>query len=230
MRNKAIVLAMASAFFAIGPVVAEHHEANTGDKVDEMSGDAMATHQSHLATELATYGREAGSAMALIVAAEMQAQAGGRDVDREKETEGPNEADDNEDSNDMYSVSAMLSDARDLARGDESLLAAIAQVESQESKGLTTGPAVHYDRVNGRTHDWYRLTFRGGEPAIVSVVGGGRTDLDLRIYDQNGNLICADTDYSDRNYCRWQPIWTGPFRVKITNMGRISNAYVIRTN
>ena len=235
MSNKAILLAMASVFLGVGPVVAQDEEGtNSGDKLDEMSAEASATHQSYVASELAAYGRESRNAMALIVAAEMQAQAGGHEVEREKTTEGPDEAnganEDDEGGDDMYSVSAMLSDARDLARGDESLLAAIEQVESQESKGRTTGPGTHYDRVDGRTNDWYRIPFTGGEPAIVTVIGNGRTDLDLRIYDQNGNLICKDVDYTDRNVCRWQPVWTGNFRIKITNLGRTASGYRLQTN
>lgn len=235
MRNKTILLAMASVFLGVGPVVAQDEEGtNSGDKLDEMSADASATHQSYLASELAVYGRESRNAMALIVAAEMQAQAGGREVEREKTTEGPDDAsetsEDDEGGDDMYSVSAMLSDARDLARGDESLLAAIEQVESLESKGKVGGPVTHYDRVNARSHDRYRIRFRGGEPAIVTVVGNGRTDLDLRIYDQNGNLICKDVDYTDRNYCRWQPIWEGIFTIKITNLGRKASGYKLQTN
>ncbi len=235
MRNKAILLAIASVFLGVGPVVAQDEEGtNSGDKLDEMSADALATHQSFLASELAVYGRESRNAMALIVAAEMQAQAGGREVEREKTTEGPDDAseasEDDEGGDDMYSVSAMLSDARDLARGDESLLAAIEQVESQESKGRVGGPGKVYERVNARSHDRYRIRFHAGKPAIVTVVGNGRTDLDLRIYDQNGNLVCKDVDYTDRNYCRWQPIWEGIFTIKITNLGRKASGYKLQTN
>lgn len=204
---------------------------NAGEKVDALAGTAQATHQSYLASELAAYGRQTQNAMALIVAAEMQAQAGGRDVPRDKQTEGPDEpGGDKEAGEDNSTVEAMLSDARDLARGDESLLAAIEQVESQESKGRVGGPVRHRDSVRARHHDIYNVRFYGGEPAIVTVVGDGDTDLDLRIYDQNGNLICRDTDYTDRNYCRWQPLWTGNFRIKVTNLGRVYNRYTISTN
>ncbi len=221
-----------SALFAAGTLLAaEKQGPNTSEKPHALTGTALATKRSHLASELAAYGRESQNAMALIVAAEMQAQAGGQEVHRDKRTEGPNGAgDDEEPREDMYTVAAMLSDARDLARGDDDLLAAIEQVTSRESKGRPRQPATLRDRVLAGQTDNYKIRFRGGEPAIVSVTGDGGTDLDLRIYDEGGNLICSQPDNSDRCYCRWQPLWTGTFRIQITNHGSVSNNYTLRTN
>ena len=60
--------------------------------------------------------------------------------------------------------------------------------------------------------------------------GDGDTDLDLFIYDENGNLIDSDDDDTDYCVCSWRPRWTGKFYIRIKNLGRISNAYTIRTN
>ena len=62
------------------------------------------------------------------------------------------------------------------------------------------------------------------------VVGDGDTDLDLYIYDQNGNQIASDTDYTDQCVCRWVPSWTGAFTIRIVNRGAVYNEFAIATN
>ena len=74
------------------------------------------------------------------------------------------------------------------------------------------------------------MTFRGGELAHVDIVGDGDTDLDVYIYDENGNLIDRDTDYDDRPCVMWTPRWTGTFVIKIQNLGRVYNQYTVFTN
>ena len=68
------------------------------------------------------------------------------------------------------------------------------------------------------------------EIAEILVSGDGDTDLDLYVYDENGNLITSDTDYTDDCYVRFCPKWTGPFRIKIVNRGGVYNNYIILTN
>ena len=64
----------------------------------------------------------------------------------------------------------------------------------------------------------------------MTVVGDGDTDLDLYVYDQNGNLIDKDVDYTDNCVCTFVPRWTGLFVIKIVNRGSVYNRYVLRTN
>ena len=68
------------------------------------------------------------------------------------------------------------------------------------------------------------------ELAEVLVSGDGDTDLDLYVYDSNGNLIAKDIDYSDDCYVRWIPAWTGRFIIRIVNRGPVYNRFVILTN
>lgn len=51
------------------------------------------------------------------------------------------------------------------------------------------------------------------------------TDLDLYIYDENGNLIDSDIDNTDICVCTWTPRWTGRFKIKIVNRGSVYNNY-----
>jgi hypothetical protein len=94
--------------------------------------------------------------------------------------------------------------------------------------------AVNPVRLTARVeaHDcWYRTaTFRAGEVASIFVEGDGDTDLDLYVYDQNGNLVAYDDDLTDTCYVSWVPKWTGPFLIKIVNRGSVYNQFVLLTN
>lgn len=99
------------------------------------------------------------------------------------------------------------------------------------SATMIGGPRVeHYDTVKPLTTDVYHLTFRGGELARVGVVGDGKTDIDLYIYDENNNLIASDDDNTSTCIAEWTPRWTGSFTVKIRNRGRLSSSYALLTN
>ena len=80
------------------------------------------------------------------------------------------------------------------------------------------------------TQPYQPILFRGGEVATVVVIGDGRTDLDLYIYDEYGNLVAMDNDYSDNCVATWFPSRTGWFTVKIVNRGSVSNVYSMATN
>ena len=76
----------------------------------------------------------------------------------------------------------------------------------------------------------YTLNFKGGQIAAIRVSGDGDTDLDLYVYDERGNLIASDTDRSDECVVAWTPRWTGPFIVRVKNLGGVYNRYRMITN
>jgi len=90
------------------------------------------------------------------------------------------------------------------------------------------GPKRTYERVLRYDTDSYTVNFRGGEVTRISLSGDGDTCLELRVYDEFGNLIASDTRGSgdDRQVCV-RPKWTGPFTVKIRNLGSVYNDYVL---
>jgi len=96
--------------------------------------------------------------------------------------------------------------------------------------GALQGPILHSDTVNAYATDVYTITFKRGELARVGVVGDGYTDLDLYIYDENGNLIDFDDDSTATCLCEWVPKWTGKFTIKIKNRGSVYSDYVLATN
>ena len=132
-----------------------------------------------------------------------------------------------------FDYDTVLADAKEFAAGDENLLALIENIDAEAKgaqRGSVNGPSRHYDTVNGNSIDSYQISFIAGELAEILVSGDGDTDLDLYVYDSNGNLIVSATDYTDDCYVRWVPAWTGRFIVKIINRGPIYNNYVLLTN
>ncbi|HEX4613099.1 MAG TPA: hypothetical protein VH092_33230 [Urbifossiella sp.] len=96
--------------------------------------------------------------------------------------------------------------------------------------GAVGGPKQSTTRVNARATDVYTIEFRGGETARITVAGDGDTDLDLYIYDENGNLVAKDDDNTDYCVATWTPRWTGKFTVRVVNRGGVYNQYRITTN
>jgi hypothetical protein len=108
-------------------------------------------------------------------------------------------------------------------------VAIAAGLASQAALAGAGGLRAH-EVVRGNHTDIYNVTFNGGSRAAVAIYGDGDTDLDLYVYDQNGNLICRATGRGDAEACRWTPRWTGPFRIEVRNLGGMSNRYRLATN
>jgi hypothetical protein len=96
--------------------------------------------------------------------------------------------------------------------------------------GRDGGPGHADTRVEAHSTDVFHIDFVGRELATISVVGDGDTDLDLFVYDENGNLIAFDDDLTDRCYVSFRPRWTGTFRVEVRNLGGVYNRYHLQTN
>jgi len=128
-----------------------------------------------------------------------------------------------------FDEAKLIADATKFADGNKALLALIKDAE-KSTRGRVGGPIRRYDRVNGNSTDTWTIRFRGGEPAYVVVSGDGDTDLDLYVYDENGNLITSDTDGTDDCVVSFYPRWTGTFYIRIKNLGSVYNRYVLATN
>lgn len=128
-----------------------------------------------------------------------------------------------------YDEKKLLADATTFADGNKNLLALIKDTE-KATRGAVGGAIARHSCVRGGYTDTWTLQFRGQQQAYVCVNGDGDTDLDLYVYDANGNLITYDDDGVDLCVCRFTPRWTGTFRIKVVNRGRIANCYDIVTN
>ena len=127
----------------------------------------------------------------------------------------------------------ILEDAKKFAEGNEQLLALIDQVELESetsSRGAVNGPKRGVFTLGGNRYTDFDVSFVKGYVAEVFVSGDGDTDLDLYVYDSNGNPIASDTDYTDDCYVNWVPKWTGRYTIRVVNRGPIPNNFIILTN
>lgn len=83
----------------------------------------------------------------------------------------------------------------------------------------------------GSTHTWEIQVF-AGVPVDITVDGDGdaRADLDLYVYDQWGNLVDVDDDYTDYCLGSFVPRRSGIIRIRIVNVGTVFNDYELRVS
>lgn len=187
-----------------------------------------------LANNLAKYGYENFSALALIESATILNDIVTQELDpisyeKEQEVKEITEKEARPD----FTVENLLADAEKFADGNDNLLSLVADMK-EKSKTVTRGRVGGTSRtvswVGGNSTDTYVIRFIANEYAEIYVSGDGDTDLDLYVYDSNGNIIVGDDDYTDECYVRWVPSWTGAYTVKIVNRGPVYNDYVLLTN
>lgn len=112
-----------------------------------------------------------------------------------------------------------------------SVLPNLGSGEIDETRaGRVGGAGAASARVEAFSTVVYQERFVGGEVAAISLRGDGDTDLDLYVYDENGNLVAHSAGYSDRESVAWMPRWTGTFRIEVRNLGGVWNRFTIGTN
>ncbi len=185
------------------------------------------------ASSLAKYGYANSSPTALIEAARIFASIQVQDSNVEKTTE-QKEVVTQKETKVSFDPAKLLADAREYAGKDKTILALVKSVEGElsegTSRGAVGGPCYTKDRVLAKEYTDYAVKFWANELAEVCLSGDGDTDLDLYVYDSNGNLIGSDTDYTDDCVVRWVPAWTGTFVIRVVNRGMVYNNFVLWTN
>ncbi len=208
--------------------------AQTPEPKEELKGNVSpAVSALRLAADLVRYGYSQQSALPLIDALQIISENPTQPL--KSEVEGVVEVSEDADKSGMVTLdfNTILADAKDFADGNETLLGLLAQIESDNQgahRGAVNGPSETWEKVAAGGTYTYRISFIADYLAEILVSGDGDTDLDLYVYDSNGNLIASDTDYTDDCYVSWVPRWTGNFIVKIVNRGRVYNRYVMLTN
>ncbi len=186
-----------------------------------------------LATDLVKYGYAQQSALPLIDALQIISENPTQNLSAEIKGETNAPTTDKKNGKVTLDFAQIATDAKAFAEGDDVLLGLIAQIESDAQsahRGAVNGPRVGNYVVSGNCYNDFECSFTKGYLAEVVVSGDGDTDLDLYVYDSNGNLIASDTDYSDDCYVNWVPAWTGRFIIRIVNRGPVYNNYVVATN
>lgn len=231
MRKVFMFAMMASAMFftACNKPVAETEKVDGASTMPELSAIRVAG-------ELAKYGQEVSSPLALIEAADILASTPTQEIEAVQTEVSQEVANDGEKNKIALEPAALLAMAKELSFEDEHLLALIAKVETklnaeaEGTRGAFGGPKRGCYTVYANSTDRYEQKFIADQLAEIAVIGDGDTDLDIYVYDQNGNLIVMDEDYSGDCYVSWYPRWTGTYLLKIVNRGRVYNNYCIATN
>ena len=186
------------------------------------------------AANLAKYGYATYSPTALIEAARIFGITKVQESDFKKVKESEATGDEKEQKV-SFTPTQLLADAKKYAGKDKTILALVKKTEEEinsagATRGAVGGPKYSEDRVYAKDYVTYDCKFWANELAEVIVIGDGDNDLDLYVYDEKGNLIASDTDYTDQCICRWVPAWTGTFTIKILNRGVVYSRYAIATN
>lgn len=197
---------------------------------EPMQGNPSKEMEAHrLANQLVRYGYSQQQALPLINALQIMSESQTQTFTGEK-VEGESTT---KESALSFDAKKIIEDARDFADGDENLLAMITKIENESSaghRGAVGGPCRQVETLYANRYITYNCSFVANRTAEIAVSGDGDTDLDLYVYDSNGNLIASDTDYSDDCYVRWTPRWTGRYVIKVVNNGGVANRFVLLTN
>lgn len=187
-----------------------------------------------LANQILRYGYENKSTLALLDALQIFSENPTQALNATKDGAAVDESkNEGKKASVSFDYDSVLADAKAFADGDPNLLALIDNIDAEAKgaqRGNINGPSRDYAAVNGNSRLDYTASFVANQLAEVLVSGDGDTDLDLYVYDSNGNLIASDTDYSDDCYVRWVPAWTGRYTIRIVNRGPVYNRFVILTN
>ncbi|MCH2174471.1 MAG: hypothetical protein MK193_01945 [Lentisphaeria bacterium] len=227
MKSKFVLslVAVGLGFFSAG--CSSTKSANTGDTKGK-TDPVVAKYET--ANGLAKYSKDNKDAVGLGIAAAMMKEVEVTTVEIDFESEPAAASSDKE----PLRADALKEEALAMATPGQKVVIeerfAAVQVPDTKTRGRVGGPGEYVGRVNARETDEFVVSFRGGKPAWIYVSGDGDTDLDLYVYDENGNRIGEDEDGTDECLVRFNPIWTGPFTIRVKNRGNIYNAYKLVTN
>lgn len=214
----------------------ETSEINISEEKGEDSPEAQNIANLALAYNLAEYGREKQDPQILISAAKIIMETPVESLSLEKATEEDSESEtiegDKPEQERDISATALLTEARELAQGDAALIATIDELEAnaEGSRGKVGAPLRHADRIYPGTIHAYTMNFEGGRIARIALDGDNDTDLDCFLYDEYGNPIVKDDDYTDTCLLQWTPLRTGKFTLRVRNRGGVYNNYYLLTN
>jgi hypothetical protein len=181
-----------------------------------------------MSSDLLAFGRDTKDPLVLIVAARIMKALGASELDLKPEGRAATWF--TQKAGLAVSPDSILAEAREFSKGDKIINLLVDQTVTAGVAADAEPPKTHQDTVQGGATDVYTIVFNGGQLAEVGVAGDKAGDLDLFVYDENNHLVCRSTASTDREYCRWWPKWTGPFRIEVQNLGAVADLYRLATN
>ncbi|MEM9048649.1 MAG: hypothetical protein AAGC92_08005 [Pseudomonadota bacterium] len=216
---------------AFGPVTGALAEVNSDDKTSESFEALAGAELLAMAATLFEVGLEANDPILVIAAAKLSASVATEEIADAPSAEpiDANEAVAEAIAEDAAPAGTeeMIAAARDLAGDNAALLAMIEDIGTVASRGPTRGTLSGTKRLPPRTQHVFDVELRARERTTVLIDGGNDGNLDLLVYDENGNLVCESRRYGDREQCTIRPRWRGYFRIVVRNATRRTNTYRI---
>ena len=226
--NKKMAVALLAASVLAAPSIAQDKKGkNVGDKEVPATESSKAVDTLTLGYRLADYARTNKDARAMIVAAKMVDSVTVKEGTDKGKIEGTGKG---TGTAKVTTSADLFAEAKTLAGGDADIVAAVEAAQAETSKGVVGGAIRTVQYVPGSTTWTVRFAARGGEPLVVGVRRDSATPLGLKIFDENGNLVCQDMSGNVTLYCRVNPIWTGPFSVQAINYGGYGTGVALVTN
>ncbi|MFO0959126.1 MAG: hypothetical protein U0800_17140 [Isosphaeraceae bacterium] len=182
-----------------------------------------------MVADLVTYGRQAKSPMALIVAAKMLwATPVKTEGGSAKPVEGADDAGKAKADLEAVGPQLLLEEAKKLSGGDEHIDALIAEARrsiAERPRGEIDGPSVREAYLGPNGSGNWTAVFRANELASVTIAGYGGADFDLYVYDDRGNLIRQDTGPTTNATCTWVPSYTATYTFRVVNCSPFGSGY-----
>ena len=181
--------------------------------------------------ELARIARESKDPILMLASAHLEAIASIREVVSSKTAEGgvTAGAENRTHQSDLYAMAEKLAGTNDMLQ-DLIKSSRASTGLGKNVRARADAPLSTLREVGAGVRDEWTETFNGGEAARLVVLGKGNADLDLYIYDENSNEICAKKDERNSAYCSWYPKRTGDFTIRVENVSTIHNEYRVLTN
>ncbi|MBX3594694.1 hypothetical protein [Sphingomonas sp.] len=223
-----MALALLAASVLASPSIAQDKKGtNLGDKEVAATDSSKAVDTLTLGYRLADYARTTKDARAMIVAAKMIDSITVKEGTDKGKIEGTGKG---TGTAKTATAADLFAEAKQLAAGDPDVIAAVDEAQAGGAKGVVGGAIRTVQYVPSATTWTVRFAARGGEPLVVGARRDSATPVDMKVYDENGNLVCQDMSHNVTLYCRVNPIWTGPFSVQLINHGDYGTGMALVTN
>jgi hypothetical protein len=102
-------------------------------------------------------------------------------------------------------------------------------ITSRVEAGRAGGPLYASGTVGPYQSAAVSVMFHGGDVAVVMMVGGEGTDLELCVFDGHWNVATGD-GVGNRQMVKVLVLRGGVFHIVVRNLGPYPNAFVLLTN
>lgn len=231
MKNFLRYSLLVSSILAFLPGMDARAEINIEEKAAESYEPMSGAETLAMAATLFETGLEANDPILVIAAAKLSASVSTEEIGAEPSAEPIDDAEPVAEASAADAAppgtEEMIAAARDLAADNAALLAMIDEIDTVATRAPVRGTLTGTKRLPPRTQHSFDVQLRARERTTISIDGGNDGNLDLFVYDENGNLVCQSRRYSDQERCTVRPRWRGFFRIVVRNSTRRTNTYRI---